>query len=111
KAPEPAKKPTPPPVAQDEFVGPPAPEEEVPFRVGENVTLSLKYFGLRAGDLSIRTLPVKVVNGELSYHFRMDAVSNKSFAFIYSVNDYAETLVGVKGFRPFNYVVKMDQKE
>ncbi len=85
--------------------------QEMPFRIGETVVLSLRYFGLRAGDLSISTLPMKVVNDEIAYHFRMDAASNKSFAFVYTVDDYAETFVGVKGFRPFNYLIKMDQKD
>ena len=85
--------------------------QQMPFRIGESVVLSLRYFGIHAGDLSISTLPMKLVNEEISYHFRMDAVSNKSFSFIYSVDDYAETFVGVKEFRPFNYLIKMDQKD
>lgn len=93
----------------------PAEEEEsvqqMPFRIGERVVFSLRYFGLRAGDLGITTLPMKVVNDEIAYHFKMDAVSNRSFAFVYTVDDYAETFVGVKGFRPFNYLIKMEQKD
>lgn len=82
-----------------------------PFRMGEKVVLDLTYFAVGAGQLTIESLPLKQVNGNLSYHFRLKAVSNPTFNFVYSVNDMAEAFVDYENLIPYNYVIKMNQKK
>lgn len=79
-----------------------------PFRVGEEVRLGVKYFGVKAGELVMKVLPFKTVNGRKSYHFRVEVVSSKSFSMVYKVDDWAETFVDYETLLPYNYAVHVN---
>ena len=64
-----------------------------PFRAGESVTLSVKYFNMRAGDATFKVEPFKEVNGKKSYHFSATVKSNKRFAIFYKVENRADTFM------------------
>ena len=79
-----------------------------PFRVGEEVVMAVEYFGVKAGELSLKVLPFKKVNGRKAYHFRSEVRSNSSFSMIYEVDDWSETFVDYETMLPFNYTVHVD---
>ncbi|MEC9283984.1 MAG: DUF3108 domain-containing protein [Bdellovibrionota bacterium] len=79
-----------------------------PFQVGEEVVLAVEYFGVKAGELSLKVLPFKKVNGRKAYHFRSEVRSNSSFSMIYEVDDWSETFVDYETMLPFNYSVHVD---
>lgn len=79
-----------------------------PFRVGEEVVMAVEYFGVKAGELTLKVLPFKKVNGRKAYHFRSEVRSNSSFSMIYEVDDWSETFVDYESMLPFNYTVHVD---
>lgn len=79
-----------------------------PFRVGEEATLSIKYLGVKAGELKLKVLPFKIVNGRKSYHFRTEIKSNSAYSMIYEVEDWAESYVDYETLLPFNYTVHVN---
>lgn len=79
-----------------------------PFRVGEEVILAVKYLGVKAGELKIKVLPFKKVNGRKSYHFRTEIKSSSSYRFIYEVDDWAESFVDYETLLPFNYTIHVN---
>ena len=80
-----------------------------PFRPGEKITFSVTYFNIVAGDLSLKVLPYKIVNGKKAYDFTIDAESNKAFSLFYSVEDFAETFVDFESLNPITYSIDMHE--
>ncbi|MBK7891971.1 MAG: DUF3108 domain-containing protein [Bdellovibrionales bacterium] len=80
-----------------------------PFKVGEEVTLDISYFGVDAGELIIQTLPFVEVNGRRAYRFRSFAKTVSVFEMFYKVDDVAETFVDYETLNPFSYT--LDVKE
>ncbi len=76
-----------------------------PFRPGEKITLSVTYFNIVAGDLSLEVLPYKMVNNRKAYDFAIDVQSNKAFSLFYSVEDFAETFVDFDTLVPITYEI------
>lgn len=79
-----------------------------PFIVGEEVKLAVRYLGVKAGELKLKVLPFKIVNGRKSYHFRTEIVSNSAYSMIYEVDDWAESYVDYETMLPFNYAVHVN---
>lgn len=71
-----------------------------PFEVGEKTTLTVKYFNVTAGEVDVMVLPFKEVNGNKSYHFRVEVRSNKTFSMFYTVRNIAETFVDFQELIP-----------
>jgi hypothetical protein len=71
-----------------------------PFRPGEAITLSVKFFNVNAGDITLKVLPFKVVNGRQAYHLQAVITTNKTFSMFYSVNNMAETFLDFETFIP-----------
>lgn len=80
-----------------------------PFRPGEDVVLNVSYFNVVAGQLSLKVLPYKTVNGKKAYDFAVSLKSNKIFSLFYSVDDRAETFVDFDTLTPITYT--MDANE
>lgn len=80
-----------------------------PFTQGEKVTLSMRYFKMAAGDMTLETLPFVEVNGSKAYHFRITLKSSSMFSLFYKLDDMAETFVDYKTLRP--YTLNMTVKE
>ena len=82
---------------------------EDPFRAGEFVTLSVKYFNMRAGDATFKVEPFKEVNGKKSYHFSATVKSNKRFAIFYKVENRADTFMDFENMIP--HTLSLDNNE
>lgn len=64
-----------------------------PFRVGERIKHSVKYFKVDAGTLELKVDPLVQVNGKKAYSFAINIKSGSMFSKFYSVNDTAVTLM------------------
>jgi hypothetical protein len=64
-----------------------------PFRVGEKVVHSVKYFAMKAGTLTLETRPFAMVNGIKNYQFRTSIKTASLFDSFYSVDDYVDVLM------------------
>jgi hypothetical protein len=78
-----------------------------PFREGESVVLTVKYFSTTAGTLALDVDPFKTVNNKKSYAFALTLKTAGLFSMFYSVNDRAETLVDYNDFIPLTYTANM----
>lgn len=78
-----------------------------PFREGESVVLTVKYFSTTAGTLALDVDPFKTVNSKKSYAFALSLKTAGLFSMFYSVNDRAETLVDYIDFIPLTYTANM----
>lgn len=79
-----------------------------PFRVGEKVVLSVRYFKAQAGELSMEVRPLVEVNDRKSYRWHTGLKTTGMFSKFYSIDDWAETLVDYETLSPtvFNLHVK-----
>ena len=80
-----------------------------PFRIGEFVTLNVKYFNMNAGEATFKVEPFKEVNGKKSYHFSATVKSNKRFAIFYKVENRADTFMDFEELIP--YTLSLDNNE
>lgn len=80
-----------------------------PFRVGERVTLAVRYFKVAAGYMTMETRPFKEVNGRKSYHYYISVKSSSVFNMFYAVDDWAETFVDFETLTPSSFSI--DAKE
>lgn len=71
-----------------------------PFRVGEKVVHSVKYFKATAGELTFEVLPFVLVNGKKSYRFQLTLETKGLFSRFYSVEDKVDTLVDFETLVP-----------
>lgn len=78
-----------------------------PYRIGEKVVLSLKYFGVTAGDLTLEVGKMVEVNGRKSYTFITDVKSASSFAIFYKVDDNIKTFVDYENLVPMGYSLRI----
>ena len=80
-----------------------------PFRVGETVTHSVRYFSTEAGTLVFKIKPFVEVNNRKSYNFLTDLKTSGLFSKFYSVDDQVETYVDYENLVP--HVFKLHIKE
>jgi hypothetical protein len=71
-----------------------------PFRVGERVVHSVKYFKMSAGKMTFEVKPLVTVNGRKSYNFRTAVKTSSFFESFYAVDDFVETLVDFENLVP-----------
>lgn len=64
-----------------------------PFRVGEKVVHSVRFFAAEAGTLTLEVLPFSEVNNKKSYHFQIGLQTSRLFSSVYSVEDVVDTYV------------------
>ena len=74
-----------------------------PFRIGEKVVLSVRYFTAQAGELTLEIRPPVEVNGRKSYRWLTGLKTTGIFSSFYSVDDWAETLVDYETLAPSIY--------
>ena len=77
--------------------------------VGEQAQYKVKYLGLTAGNLSMKSLPEKVINKNQVYHINVKLKSAKFYSYIFSTDDYLDSYVLKKTFVPIKY--SLVQKE
>lgn len=83
--------------------------ERDPFRVGEKVTLSVRYFKAEAGELTLEVKPMVEVNGRKSYRWYSGLQTTGMFSRFYSVEDSAETLVDFETLVPSVYTLQVKE--
>jgi len=82
-----------------------------PLRVGEETVISLSYFNVEAGRLTLSTKPFKEVNGKKAYHLHYKVKTSRLFSVFYRVNDSAETFVDYEKWRPISYEIHVNQSK
>ncbi len=80
-----------------------------PFRVGERVTLSVRYFKAQAGELILEVKPMVEVNGRKSYRWYSGLKTTGMFSRFYSIDDWAETLVDFENLVPSVYNLQVKE--
>lgn len=80
-----------------------------PFRVGEKVVHSVRYFSAEAGQLTLSVLPFLEVNNKKSYHFQIGLKTSSLFSNFYSVDDVVDTFMDFENLVP--HVYKMNVRE
>lgn len=82
-----------------------------PFRVGEKIVLDLDYLKMNAGQLIFEVLPFVEVNGRISYTFKVSIKSSSIFAYIYKMNNFAETYVDYETMLPSSHSVHIKESK
>jgi hypothetical protein len=83
--------------------------EKDPFRVGERVTMSVRYFKAQAGELTLEIKPMVEVNGRKSYRWYSSLKTTGMFSHFYSIEDWAETLVDFETLVPSIYTLQVKE--
>lgn len=73
------------------------------YSVGETFVMDVKYLGITAGKVTIKTLPKTMIGGKLAYHYLAKIKSAPFYKLIYSLDDYVETFVDVDSHLPIKY--------
>ncbi len=81
--------------------------KDSPFQIGEKTVIEVSYLNMTAGYLTLETKGIVKVNGRYSYHFRGSIKSRKLFAFVYSVDDVADTYVDIETLNPYSLNFKV----
>lgn len=80
-----------------------------PYRVGEEVVHTVKYFKVSAGELKFKVEPFAVVNGKKSYSFITEIKSSSVFSNFYSVEDRVEALVSYDDLVATSYALHVKE--
>ncbi len=80
-----------------------------PYRIGEKVIHSVRYFSAEAGQLTLEVQPFLEVNGKKSYHFQIGLKTSSLFSNFYSVDDLVDTYMDYENLVP--HVYKMNVRE
>ncbi len=80
-----------------------------PIWVGEKFTYSISYFGIKAGDLILETMPYKLINNRKVYHVRGLAHSSALFSLFYRLDDMVETFFDYEGLFSHRFHVLLDE--
>lgn len=103
--------------ATDHFVGPlpfsypdrrPAQD---PIWLSEKLVYDVSYFGVRAGDFVLETLPYKYVGGRRVYHIRGTAHTSKVFGLFYMLNDMAESYLDYAGIFSHRFHIVLNESK
>lgn len=82
-----------------------------PFKPDEKIVFFISYFGVKAGELTLETLPYVEVNGKKSYHFIIRIKSYSFFDRLYAVDDWAETFLDFQNLTPYNLAVHVKESK
>jgi len=74
-----------------------------PFRDGEKVIHSVRFFAAEAGTLTLEVLPFSQVNNRKSYHFQIGLQTSRLFSAVYSVEDTVDTYLDFENLIPHIY--------
>ncbi len=81
-----------------------------PFQVNEKVVLEVSYFKAVAGELGMEVKPFMQVNGRKSYRFLTTLRTTGFFENLYTINDWADTLVDYDTLVPSVYNLNVNEK-
>lgn len=85
--------------------GLPAFARNLPFSPGEEILYHVRWQTYRAGDVVVRVLPYSDKRGISSWHFELQAKSNKFVDFFFKVRDHVQAFadLGFNGSRGYRY--------
>lgn len=83
--------------------------EKDPIWLSETQVFQITYFGVAAGEFTLKVLPHKVVNHRKVYHIRGNAVSSKLFSLFYKINDMVETFIDYEGMFSHRFHLTLDE--
>ncbi len=75
----------------------------MPFSPGERLRFSLRWTVMPAGEAVLEVLPIKTINGEKVYHFRLTAQSNAFVDLFYKVRDRIDAFASIDMTRAVRY--------
>jgi hypothetical protein len=78
--------------------------QDLPFRVGEKITLQVRWSFILAGEATMELLPSAYINGEDSYHFLLTACTSKFADIFYKVRDRIEAYADLNMTHSLLYV-------
>lgn len=82
------------------------PDARLPFAPGERLTFDLTWSAIPAGQAVMEVLPMKTINGEPAYHFRLTAESNPFVDVFYKVRDRIDSFAAADMSRTVHYLQK-----
>lgn len=80
-----------------------------PFRVGEKVTLEIRYLGMRAGEMTLEVRPNVSIKGEKTARFFAHGKTSSFFSRVYSVDDSVEAFWNIGKQRAMSYRLTVRQ--
>lgn len=82
------------------------PSAEAPFSPGERLRFNLRWTVVPAGEAVLEVLPIKTIDGEKVYHFRLTAQSNAFVDLFYKVRDRIDAFASIDMSRAVRYYHK-----
>ncbi len=82
---------------------------DLPFQPGEKLTFELKWTIVPAGRATLEVKPIKQIDGQDTYHFRMTARSNRVVDAFYKVRDRIDGYTDMDITRSVLYIKKQHE--
>lgn len=79
--------------------------------IAEKQVYDVSYFGVSAGDFTVRVEPFKWVGGRKVYHVRGTAISSKVFSLFYRLNDEVETYIDYDGIFSHRFHILLNESK
>ena len=83
----------------------------LPFEPGERLSYDLRWTIVPAGHAVLEVLPMALVDGQQSYHFRLTVKSNAFVDLIYKVRDRIDSYVNQEVTHALRYLKKQEEGE
>ncbi|MBC7692791.1 MAG: DUF3108 domain-containing protein [Methylotenera sp.] len=77
--------------------------------LGETLTFDINYFGVAAGEVTLKVMPYVFINDRKVYHIQGNAVSSKVFSLFYRLNDSLETFIDYDGLFSHRFHILLDE--
>jgi hypothetical protein len=82
------------------------PSGSIPFTPGERLRFNLRWTVVPAGEAILEVLPIKTIDGQKVYHFRLTAESNAFVDLFYKVRDRIDAFASIDMTRAVRYYHK-----
>ncbi len=79
--------------------------------IGEKAVYKMKYIGVTAGYITLKTDPLTSLNGVESYHFKALVKTASFYSLIYWLNDTLNSYVARTSFLPLKYILSQREKK
>jgi len=79
------------------------PSGSIPFTPGERLRFSLRWTVVPAGEAILEVLPIKSIDGQKVYHFRLTAETNAFVDLFYKVRDRIDAFASIDMTRAVRY--------
>ncbi len=82
-----------------------------PIWMNEKLVFSISYFGINAGEFTLETRPLQVLNHRKVYHFYGQAVSASLFSLFYRIHDTLESFMDYEGLFSHQFHLTLDESK